>query len=179
MIVPIGQSFEICSYKIQKNTVMKKVNAKIALLGVLSLLTFGSLTTSCSKDNDNSEVVPKGSNYKITVTLSNVNQDRDYVSVVVAGGTSAGKNDVWKVNGVVKTGESAIGLSKTDFIGGTKTYVIETTQPIQAFSGGVQIINYGEDLPVNYKIEVDGTVKVNENPTLSGDGANLTKQYSF
>ena len=103
MIVPIGQSVEICSYKIQKNTVMKKVNAKIALLGVLSLLTFGSLTTSCSKDNDNSEVVPKGSNYKITVTLSNVNQDRDYVSVVVAGGTSAGKNDVWKVNGVVKT----------------------------------------------------------------------------
>lgn len=158
---------------------MKKVNAKIIFLGILSVMTFGTLATSCSKDDNNTEPVTKGSNYKITVTLSNVNQDKDFVSIAVAGGNFAGKTDVWKVNGVVKTGESAIGLSKTDFAGATKTYVIESTEPIRGFAGGVQIINYGEDLPVNYKIEIDGKVKVTETPTLSGDGANLTKQYSF
>lgn len=158
---------------------MKKLNARIAILGLLSMLTFGSMMTSCSKKDDQTEITKKGSNYKITVTLDNVNADQDYVSIAIAGGTGGGKTDVWKVNGVVRTGESAIGLSKTDFVGATKTYVIETVEPIRAFSGGVQIINYGADLKVNYKIEVDGTVKVNETPTLSGDGANLTKQYSF
>jgi len=158
---------------------MKKVNVKIALLGILSALTFSMLTIGCSKDDDNTIPEQKGSHYKITVTLNNVNADQDFVSIAVAGGNPGGKTDVWKVNGVVKTGESAIGLGDTDFTGATKAYVIETTEPIRAFSGGVQIINYGAPLSVDYKIEVDGKVKVTENPTLTGDGANLTKQYSF
>lgn len=158
---------------------MKKMNKKIALLGFLSVFALGLLTTSCSSDDDNNPTTPDGSNYKITVTLDDVNPDEDYVSVVVSGGTLDGETDVWKVNGVVRTGESAIGLGNNDFAGATKTYVIETTKPIRAFAGAVQIINYGEDMPLSYKIEKTNEVVVNENLTLSGDGDDFTKQYSF
>lgn len=160
---------------------MRKTSTKIALYALLSVMTFGTVLTSCSKDDDDvvEEAIGKRNHYKITVTLDNVNPDDDYVSVVVAGGTGSGKTDVWKVNGAVKTGESAIGLGKNDFAGTTKTYVIETTEPITAFSGGAQIINYGAPLPVKYKIEKGSETIVNENLTLTGDGADFTKQYSF
>ena len=160
---------------------MRKTSTKIALYGLLSVMTFGTVLTSCSKDDDDfvEEATGQGSHYKITVTLDNVNTNDDYVSVVVAGTTAGGKTDIWKVNSVVKTGESAIGLGDNDFAGATKTYVIETTEPIASFSGGVQIINYGAPLPVKYKIEKGSETVVNENITLTGDGADLTKQYSF
>lgn len=158
---------------------MKKMKKRFALLSMLSVLALGTLT-SCSNDDSNDEVsIPDGTNYKITVTLDNVNPNEDFVSVVVSGGTLNGKTDVWKVNEVVKPGESAIGLNKNDFAGATKTYVIETTQPIRAFAGGVQIINYGASLPIKYKIEKGNEVIVNEDLTLSGDGADFTKQYSL
>ncbi len=156
------------------------MSTKIALYGLLSVMTFGTVLTSCSKDDDIvEEAFGQGSHYKITVTLDNVNTDDDYVSVVIVGTTGSGKTDVWKVNGVAKTGESAIGLGDNDFAGATKTYVIETTEPIASFTGGVQIINYGAPLPVKYKIEKGSETVVNENVTLTGDGADLTKQYSF
>ncbi|HXJ97943.1 MAG TPA: hypothetical protein VNJ50_03785, partial [Gelidibacter sp.] len=37
---------------------MKKVNAKITLLALASVLTLGTLTTSCSKDDDNGHEQP-------------------------------------------------------------------------------------------------------------------------
>lgn len=180
MIAFLDRSAEICGSLTFKNIIMKKISTRIALYSFLSLMTFGSILTSCSKDDDTvEEAIAQGSHYKITVTLDNVNPDDDYVSVVVAGGTGGGKTDVWKVNGIVKAGESAIGLGDTDFAGATKTYVIETTEPIRAFSGGVQIINYGASMAVKYKIEKGSETVVNENLTLTGDGSNFTKQYSF
>jgi len=175
MIAMPGKSMDICPINFMN---MKKVNARIAKWGAMSLLALGTLATSCS-DDDKVEDGDNGSNYKITVTLNDVNPDEDFVSVAVSGGTLAGKTDVWKVNGVAKTGESAIGLDKNDFVGSTKTYVIETTQPIRAFAGGVQIINYGANMPLSFKIEKANEVVVNESLTLSGDGADFTKQYSF
>jgi len=160
---------------------MKKISTRIALYGFLSMMTFGTVLTSCSKDDDDvpEEVTGQGSHYKVTVTLDNVNPDDDYVSVTLAGGSGCTKTDVWKVNGVVKTGESAIGLNDNDFAGATKTYIIETTEPIRAFANGVQIINYGAPMTVKYKIEKGSETKINESLTLTGDGADFTKQYSF
>ena len=43
--------------------------------------------------------------------------------------------------------------------------MIETTEPIRAISGNVQIINFGEDLLVKLKIEKEKEEKVNENLT--------------
>lgn len=160
---------------------MKKISTKIALYGFLSVMTFGTVLTSCSKDNDDiaDEVIGKGSHYKITVTVDNVETDRDYISIVVSGGSGGSQTNVWKVNGVVRTGETALGLNDTDFAGATKTYVIETTDPIRAFAGGVTAINYGAPLSLKYKIEKDGKVEIDEDRTLTGDGANFTRDYTF
>ena len=156
---------------------MKKLNTRIALIGALSVLIFG--TTGCSKDDVGQEEPEKGGTYKITVKLDDVDTNQDFVSISVAGGTIGGKTDVWKVNGEVRTGEGAISLNKNDFSGATKSYVIETTQPIQAFAAGVQIINYGQNLPISLKIEKNKETKVSEEKTLTGDGADFTKQYSL
>lgn len=179
MIVTLRCFKEICISQNLRIIIMKKWNTKMAVYGALSMATFATVFTSCSNDNQVDEIVGEDSHYKITVTLDNVNPNDDFVSVVVAGSTFNGKADVWKVNGVAKTGESAIGLNKNDFAGGTTTYVLETTEPIRAFSGGVQIINYGADLPLKYKIEKANETKVDESRTLSGDGADFTKQYSL
>ena len=158
---------------------MKNSKLRTAFLSVLAVLTLGLSTTACSSD-DNSTDSPalEKNTYKVTVSLTNVGEN-DFVSLIYAGGTLSGKTDVWKVNGKVRTGESAISLAKNDFGAGTKTYVIETTEPINAFANSVQIINYGESLPINYKIEKGGKVLVNEELTLSGDGKDFSKQYAF
>lgn len=134
---------------------------------------------SCSSDDNNDEVDNKDNNtYKVTVTINNV-ETRDYISVTTVGGTSNAKMDVWKVNGVARTGESAIGLGKQEFMGATKTYVVETTEPIRLLTAGVEIINYGADLPFSYKIEKNNKVVIDENVTLKGDNSSFSKNYSF
>ncbi|MDR0229081.1 MAG: hypothetical protein LBI72_08470 [Flavobacteriaceae bacterium] len=159
---------------------MKNSKLKSTLFSVLAVLTMGLFTVGCSKSDDNhgGDFSTEKNTYKITVSLTNV-EENDFVSISFAGGTVMGKSDVWKVNGKERTGESAIGLGKNDFGAGTKTYVIETTEPVHAFANGVQIINFGTDLPVSYKIEKGGKVIVNEELTLSGDAKDFTKQYSF
>ncbi|WP_300669222.1 hypothetical protein [Soonwooa sp.] len=135
------------------------------------------LVLSCRSSDDGGSTT-NGSNYKITVTLNNVSAE-DFVSVVTVG---AGKSDVytnWKVNGKVRSGESTISLGKNDFTGSTKTYVIETSEPITTMTAGAQIINYGADLPMSYKIEKNGKTVVDENLTLKGDGTDFSKNYSF
>ncbi|MFZ4861225.1 hypothetical protein ACL9RF_03490 [Sphingobacterium sp. Mn56C] len=158
---------------------MKKTKLKTAFLGILAALTLGLFAVGCSKSDDNNGPNLEKNLYKITVALSDVDVSRDFVSIAVAGGTATGKTDVWKVNGTPRAGESAIGLNKNDFGAGTKTYVIESTEPIAAFSGSVQIINYGAGLPISLKIEKGDKVVVNENITLTGDGSDFTKSYSF
>jgi len=157
---------------------MKKLKntRSIIVLSVLSAL----FLTSCKSSNDDEDMQSEnGNNYKITVTLTNVNASDDYVFVGAVGTGAGSKLDVWKVNNVVKVGESSVSLGDTDFTGSTKTYVIETTEKISNFSNNVQIINYGQDMTISYKIEKDNAVKINENMTLTGAGANFTKDYSF
>lgn len=159
---------------------MKNSKFKTALLGVLTALALGIFTTGCSSDDNSSDTPTFEKNtYKITVTLADVDQDRDYVHITFVGGTITGKTDVWKINGVVKTNEATASLSKKDFGAGAKTYVIETTEPVHALTGSVQIINYGADLPIDYTIEKEGKVLISEKLTLSGDAKDFTKHYTF
>lgn len=156
-----------------------KSSTKKSLLAAFSLSAALISFSSCSSSNDDPSEHEELSNYKITVTLDNVNAADDYVAVVAVGTTYGAKTDVWKVNGVVRTGESSISLGDTDFTGATKTYVLETTEPIRLFNGGAEIVNYKEDLGVHYKIEKNGKVIINENEVLKGDGSKFTKNYSF
>ncbi|MDR2223704.1 MAG: hypothetical protein LBE34_13380 [Flavobacteriaceae bacterium] len=159
---------------------MKNSKLKSVLFGILAVVSIGLFTTGCSKSDDSNpgDFSLEKNNYKITVSLTNV-EENDFISLTFAGGTAMGKTDVWKVNGKVRTGESAVSLAKNDFGAGTTTYVIETTEPIHAFANGVQIINFGANLPISYKIEKAGKVIVNEEVTLTGDGKDFSKQYSF
>lgn len=70
---------------------MKKVNTKIAFLGILSVLTFGTIATSCSKNDDNGgyEQPTKGTidaavgTYKGKLRSSHLDQYEYFDAVVI------------------------------------------------------------------------------------------------
>lgn len=149
---------------------------------VLAAVVF---STGCSKDHDNTSpddgTGDKGKNIKITVSVNSAIDQSDYISFVSAGGVAVqGETTLWKVNGDTQNSQQAISLGRNDFSGSTKTYVIESIKKLDACSIGVQFINFGQDLKFSIKIEVDGKVSVDEaNKTLTGDGSDFTKQYTF
>ncbi|MCA6066613.1 hypothetical protein JI747_005445 [Chryseobacterium sp. RG1] len=156
---------------------MKKNRSK-KILFILSLFSLFVLFSSCSGGDD--DTATNTNNYKITVTLVGVGNE-DFVSIVAVSQTLGGKFDVWKVNNVVKTGESSVSLDKADFIGGTTTYVIETTEPVAyGIANDIQVINSGAgaNISVSYKIEKDNTVVINENTSVA-NGSDFTKNYKF
>lgn len=155
---------------------MHKSKIKNAFLFLFLLL--GSMSMmACSSDGD--EAVPTdGNNYKITVTANNV-EENDFISFVVVGSDIAQSNTVWKVNGEVRNGETGISLAKNAFTGSTKTYVIESTKPLRAAVIGVNLINSAGPLPYAVKIEKNGKTEIDVNSTLTGDGADFTKDYTF
>lgn len=156
---------------------MNKLKLKNAFLVLFIALTAITMT-GCSSDSDES-LPTDGNNYKITVTVDDVDTDNDYISFVVVGGTYDQANTIWKVNGAERNGEQAVSLMDTDFVGSTKTYVIESSKPLVMAKIGIQFINYGADLSYAVKIEKNGSTEIDESNTLSGDGANFTKDYTF
>jgi hypothetical protein len=165
--------------------IMKKIGLHktfrnaVAFLMTALLLGFVS---SCSKDDDDDAggvVVGGGANYKITVTLNGVNSTDDYVSIVASGSDHQNSTSIWKINGTVQNGQTAVGLNDNSFTGSTKTYIIETNSPIAALAASIQVINYNSSITGTYKIEKNGTAVVDENINLTTNGADFTKQYSF
>ncbi|WDF67948.1 hypothetical protein PQ465_16800 [Sphingobacterium oryzagri] len=143
----------------------------------LLLFTFLGITMmGCSSDDDN--LPTDGNTYKITVTASAV-EERDFISFVVVGADLNQSNTVWKVNGEERTGETGVSFGKNEFTGTTKTYVIESIKPLRLVSIGTQLINYGNPLPYAIKIEKNGKTEIDVSSTLTGDGADFTKDYSF
>lgn len=154
-------------------------NLKKVIFPILSFLMIASLV-SCKKDSD--EVPSDGSkNFKFTVTVDGVD-DRDYISFVFVGGAADNSNTIWKVNGATRNNEMAISLDKNDFIGGTKTYVIESTKPLRLVTTGQQCLNPGSDNPpftVNFKAEVNGEVVTNDQNVVVTSTADYTHDYRY
>lgn len=156
---------------------MNKLKLKNALLFLFAALVSVSMF-GCSSDDD--ENLPTDENdYKITVTVNNVNVDRDFISFVVVGGTHDQSNTLWKVNGEERNGEQGVSLIDADFAGSTKTYVIESVKPLILAKIGIQFINYAEPLSYAVKIEKNGTTEIDESSTLNGDNSTFTKDYTF
>ena len=149
---------------------------KSLLLGTLMIFSLIS-AFSCSSDDNSSS----GSSYKITITLNDVNATDDFISIVVVGSNQSGVNNypMWKINGVNQENVQTISLGKSDFTGITKTYVMETVNPIEILTSGVQIINYGNPLIGNFKIEKNGTILINQDINLVGDNSDFTQDYSY
>lgn len=167
---------------------MKKENLTklVKKTSLILVLIFGisTLFTACRKDDDGPGIPDvKKSNYKITVTLNNVTLE-DLVSISAVG--SSGDLDdstTWKINGEEQIGQSGISIEEKNFIGSTKTYVIESIKPLYSISSSVQIINSKYDyddteIEMSYKIEKNGEIKLEENRNIEV-GDDFTKYYDF
>ncbi|WP_294210400.1 hypothetical protein [uncultured Chryseobacterium sp.] len=149
---------------------------------VVLLLIFGCISiSSCSSDDDQATPADGNKNYKFTISVNSAIDDADYISFVIVGASyDTNQKTFWKVNGVTKNNEAGVSLGDNDFTGGTTTYVIESVTPFKMAISGIQVINFNSDLKFSFKAEVNGEVVVNDtNKTLSGNGADFTKDYDF
>jgi len=138
--------------------------------------------SSCSKngDNDNNDGA-KGKSIRITISVSPVEDQGDFVGFALAGaGSDINENSIWKVNGTIQNSQKAISLGKNDFNKGVGTYVIESAVPITNATSSIDLINHGADMNYSFKIEINGKVTVEEtNKKLSGDNTSFTKHYTL
>jgi len=122
---------------------MKKVNTKFALLALASVLTLGTLTTSCSKDDDNgSEQPAQGTvdaavgTYKGKLHTSPSNADGVYEwynAIVIV--TKEGSN---KLKVTAKSGEEYSYVTPKTFTVETGAFFGENTQDIATLSGSLE-----------------------------------------
>lgn len=157
-------------------------NLKKLLWVLLPVLTL-SLVSSCSGDDDDYDGTadPEGKNIKFTITANDV-EDQDYVSFVFVGADYNNSNTVWKVNGVTKNNETAISLGKNDFLGSTKTYVIESTAPLRLATTSSQCLNPGANNPafkVSFKAEVNGKVVTNDENFTVTSTSDYSHKYDY
>lgn len=161
-----------------KKNIMK--NFKKLLLVLLPILAI-TVIFSCSSDDDDEMVGPNEKNFKFTVTANNVDE-QDYLSFVFVGSDLNNSNTIWKINGVTQDNESGVSLGKNDFMGGTKTYVIESTKPLRLATTGIQCINPGSSNPsftVSYKAEINGEVVKDDQNIVVKNGSDYTHNFTY
>lgn len=120
---------------------MIKLNAKIALLAVASVLTFGTITTGCSKDdNDGHEEPIKGTidvavgTYKGKLSSSNTNGSYEWFDAIVIV-TKEGTN---KLKVSAKSGEEYSYVTPKTFTVETGAFFGENTQDIVSLTGSLE-----------------------------------------
>ncbi|ERJ59304.1 hypothetical protein [Sphingobacterium paucimobilis] len=133
---------------------MKKVNAKIALLALASVLTLGTLTTSCSKDDDNgSEQPAQGTidaavgTYKGKLSTSDKYGVYEWYDAIVIV-TKEGSN---KLKVTAKSGEEYSYVTPKTFTVETCACFGENTQDIVSLTGSLEGIFhfYGSNKNIN------------------------------
>ena len=163
---------------------MKKENRTAFLRStVIAMCTlfFGAFS-SCSSDDGGSTTVPGGvgKQVKLTITIDGATSE-DYISFVSVGSalSNPSENTLWKVNGVTKTNEIGVSLGKNDFIGSTKTYVIESVTPLSLATVGMQFLAPGNtSYTISYKAEINGQVVKDNNVTVTSTN-DYTHDYSY
>lgn len=157
-----------------KKSIFKKL--PIAIICAVLLAGF----SSCSKKNSGDPSPSNGRNAKFTVTVTGAPASA-YISFVMVGLTNnSSEATVWKVNGTVQNNENSVSLSKNNFSGNTKTYVIESIKPLSAISVGVQCLNVeNSSYKVSYKAEINGEVKNDEKDFTVTKSADFTHDYTY
>ena len=131
---------------------MKNVNTKFALLALASVLTLGTLTTSCSKDDDNGSEQPaqgtidaavgtyKGKLYTPPSNPDDVYEWYDAIVIV----TKEGSN---KLKVTAKSGEEYSHVTPKTFTVETGAFFGENTQDIVSLTGSVEgyFLYYGSN----------------------------------
>lgn len=161
-----------------KLNIMKKLKKLFWIL--VPILTL-SLVMSCSSDDDEEIVDSNQKNFKFTITANNVDA-QDYVSFVFVGSEVNNSNTIWKINGVTQDNETGVSFGKNDFMGSTKTYVIESTKPLRLVTSGIQCINPGANNPsftFSYKAEVNGQVVKDDKDIVVSSTSDYSHNYTY
>ena len=133
---------------------MKKVNVKIALLALASVLTLGTLTISCSKDDDNGHEQPAQGTidaavgtYKGKLSSSNTYNHYEWFDAIVIV-TKEGGN---KLKITAKSGEEYSYVTPKTFTVETCACFGENTQDIVSLTGSLEGIFhfYGSNKNIN------------------------------
>ena len=133
---------------------MKKVNTKIAFLGMLSVLTLGTITVSCNSSDDNvSEEPTKGTidaavgTYKGKIYTSDTNGTNEWFDAIVVV-TKEGSN---KLKVAAKSGEEYSYVTPKTFTVETGAFFGENTQDIVSLTGSLEGIfhYYGSNKNIN------------------------------
>ncbi len=120
---------------------MKKVNTKIAFLGIISLLTFGTIATSCSKDDEQEEPAKgsidvavgtyKGKLYTPTYNPGEQSEWFDAIVIVTKEGTN-------KLKVTPKANETYSFVTPKTFTVETGAFFGSNTQDIVSLSGSLE-----------------------------------------
>jgi len=133
---------------------MKKVNTKIAFLGMLSVLTLGTITVSCNSSDDNVSQEPtKGTidaavgTYKGKIYTSDTNGVYEWFDAIVVV-TKEGSN---KLKVAAKSGEEYSYVTPKTFTVETGAFFGENTQDIVSLTGSLEGIfhYYGSNQNIN------------------------------
>src|SRR5690606_9516230 len=139
---------------------MKNVNTKIALLALASVLTLGTLTTSCSKDDDNGSEQPaqgtidaavrtyKGKLYTPPSNPDDVYEWYDAIVIV----TKEGSN---KLKVTAKSGEEYSHVTPKTFTVETCACFGENTQDIVSLTGSLEGIFHYYGSNKNISVSTD------------------------
>ena len=137
---------------------MKKVNTKFALLALASVLTLGTLTTSCGNDDDNgSEQPAQGTidaavgTYKGKLSSSNTYNHYEWFDAIVIV-TKEGSN---KLKVTAKSGEEYSYVTPKTFTVETCACFGENTQDIVSLTGSLEGIFHYYGSNKNISVSTD------------------------
>ncbi|WP_158962183.1 hypothetical protein [Myroides fluvii] len=138
---------------------MKKVNTKIAFLGILATLTFGTVATSCSKndDNDGYEQPTQGSidaavgTYKGKLSTFDTNGVYEWYDAIVIV-TKEGSN---KLKITAKSGEEYSHVTPKTFAVETCACFGENTQDVVSLTGSLEGIFHFYGSNKNISVSTD------------------------
>lgn len=160
---------------------MKNYSFKNYFCKCLTIITVVLLFTSlssCGKKDDDS-AMPKGKTAKFTITVNGVLEEDSFLFVVSGGVAGSTQNAIWKINSATQANETTVSLDKNDFTGTTKTYIIESTVPLDVIVAGIQSITYNHTYTVSYKAEINGEVKNEVNNFTVSKNNDFTKDYTY
>lgn len=137
---------------------MKKVNVKIALLAIASVLTLGTLTTSCSKDDDNGHEQPAQGTidvavgtYKGKLSSSDTNGSYEWFDAIIIV-TKEGSN---KLKVSAKSDEEYSYVTPKTFTVETGAFFGENTQDIVSLTGSLEGIFHYYGSNKNISVSTD------------------------
>lgn len=159
---------------------METKRAKGIILGLCLVTMISFISTGCS---DKDDPKPSKISMKFTLTVTGANLD-DQIDFAVGGGNhnaSQYGSAIWKVNGESQGNETSIILDEQKFSGSTKTYIVETINPLDFGSLSVDYSNTegGGPITISYKAEIDGKVETNVENLVVAVGQSQTKNFTY